>query len=258
MDSLLRRQAQPQKHDDHNDDEKKTDGVDEEEYMKYKRQTRGEYEDLMMEFEFRCRRAAMMNYYEASGYEKNIYRLEIVAAFLGTVSVSAVGAWFLPRNSWLSSTSSFESFSHLSTVGMVGLAGAGLVYFFSKGSSRVMPSLSRRAELNIEAGAAWQRLAQTTRSFRIRLDNPKLDVPDYADWYEHLLKEREKLCVKVIIPQATYDRFNDPRLVYRIMKQRRKMFLQYLDLETSDLDDFKVKVKQEPKDEAPSSNGLTI
>ncbi|GFR81128.1 hypothetical protein ElyMa_004061800 [Elysia marginata] len=227
------------------------------EYMRYKRQTRGEYEDLMMEFDFRCRRAAMMNYYEASGYEKNIYRLEIVAALLGTISISAVTAWCLPKSSWLTSPS-FENLSQMSTMGIVGMTGAGLVYFLSKGSSRVIPSLSRRAELNIEAAAAWQRLAQTTRSFRIRLDNPKLDVPDYATWYEQLITEREKLCVKVSIPQATYERFNDPKLVYSIMKQRRHMFLQYLDLETSDLDDFKVKVKNETKDEPQTSNGLTI
>ncbi|KAK3780743.1 hypothetical protein RRG08_050707 [Elysia crispata] len=231
--------------------------ADEKQYKKYKRQTRGEYEDLMMEFEFRCRRAAMMNYYEASGYDKWISRMEIIAAFLGTVSVSAVAAWFAPKTSWFSS-SSMESFSQLGAVGMIGVAGACLVYFLGKGSSRVIPSLSRRADVNIAAGAAWQRLAQTTRSFRIRLDNPKLDVPDYATWYEHLLAEREKLCVMASIPQSTYDRFNDPKLVYNILRQRRQMFLQYLELEHSELEDFKAKVKEEPKEETRVNDGLKI
>ncbi|RUS85112.1 hypothetical protein EGW08_007117 [Elysia chlorotica] len=243
MDNFLKRAPLGVQNDDDEDDEKK--------YMEYKRQTRGEYEDLMMEFEFRCRRAAMMNYYEASGYEKSIYRMEVLAAFLGTVSVSTVAAWFLPKNSWLSPSSSLteHSFSQLGVLGVVGVAGACVAYVLGKGSSRVIPSLSRRAEVNIEAGAAWQRLAQTTRSFRIRLDNPKLDVPDYASWYEQLVTEREKLCVMASIPQATYEKFNDPNLVYGILRQRRQMFLQYLDLEQCDLDDFKVKVKAEPEDE---------
>ena len=47
------------------------------------------------------------------------------------------------------------------------------------------------------------------------------------------------------IPQSTYERFNDPRLVYSIMSQRRKMFLQYLDLENSDLEDFKKGMDEE-------------
>ncbi|GFN84518.1 hypothetical protein PoB_001102400 [Plakobranchus ocellatus] len=220
--------------------------IDENEYSKYKQQTRGEYEDLMMEFEFRCRRAAMMNYHEASRHDNNAYRLEILVAFLGTVSVSSIFAWFLPGNSWLTSPST-GNLSRLGTLGIVGVTGAGLLHLLSKGSSRIIPSLSKRAETYVGAAAAWQRLAQKTRSYRIRLDNPKLDVPDYADWYEGLIAERERLCVMAVIPQTTYDKFNNPRLVYHTMRQRRQMFLQYLQLETSDLDDFQTETRYHAK-----------
>ncbi|KAK3744978.1 hypothetical protein RRG08_037594 [Elysia crispata] len=183
--------------------------------------------------------------------------MEITAAFLGTISITPVVACFVPKTSSFSS-SFIESFGQLGAVGMIGVAGACLLYFLGKGSSRVIPSLSRRADVNVAAAAAWQRLAQTTRSYRIRLDNPKLDVKDYATWYERMLVEREKLCAMASIPQSTYNKFEDPDLVYDKLIRRRQIFLHILEQERLEPSDFKAKVKEEPKEETRVKDGLKI
>ncbi|BFZ08989.1 hypothetical protein BsWGS_12028 [Bradybaena similaris] len=205
-----------------------------EEYESYKLQTRGEYEELMIEFEFRCRRAAMMNYHEASNYDQKVYRMELVAALLGTVSLTTIGAWLLQKqtDSW------FSNISKLGGVGVVGVVAAFIIEMMSKGSTRIIPSLSRRAQAHVTAGASWQALALKTRSYRIQLDNPKLDVPVYAEWYLDLITQREKLSSMVCIPQPTYIKFNDPSLVFQPLKQRRHLFLRFLELEKMDADDF--------------------
>ncbi|CAL1535810.1 unnamed protein product [Lymnaea stagnalis] len=142
-------------------------------YNTYRIQTRGEYEELMTEFEFRCKRSAMINNHEASSYERIVYWTELVAALLGAVSVSTLGMWLLH---WQSSVTSLASFAQLGSLGVLGLAIAFIIELLSKGGERIIPSFSKRAEAHIKAGAAWQRLAQKTRSYRIQLDNPKLDI----------------------------------------------------------------------------------
>ncbi|CAG5131187.1 unnamed protein product [Candidula unifasciata] len=202
-----------------------------EEYQQYKLQTRGEYEELMIEFEFRCRRAGMMNYHESSKYNLKVYYMEVAAALLGAVSLTSIGAYFMQSQGT-------EWFSNMGKLGGVGVVGAFIIELMSKGSARIIPSLSRRAEAHVTAGASWQALAQKTRSYRIQLDNPKLDVPVYAEWYHDLITQREKLCSAVCIPESTYRKFNDPALVFKPLKRRKHLFLQFLELERMDDDDF--------------------
>uniref|UniRef100_A0A0B6Z9G8 SMODS and SLOG-associating 2TM effector domain-containing protein n=2 Tax=Arion vulgaris TaxID=1028688 RepID=A0A0B6Z9G8_9EUPU len=206
----------------------------EEEYDQYKLQTRGEYEELMIEFEFRCRRAAMMNYHIASNYDRKVYKMELVAALLGTVSLTTVGAWLLQQNTDFS----FINLSKLGGFGIVGIVAAFFIELLGKGSTRVIPSFSRRAESHVTVGAAWQTLAKKTRSYRIQLDNPRLDVPVYAEWYNDLITQREKLCSQVCIPESIYQLYNDPNRVFHPLKERRQMFLQFMELEKMDSGDF--------------------
>ena len=68
----------------------------------------------------------------------------------------------------------------------------------------------------------------------------------YASWFQDLIIDREKLCGQVTIPQSTYKLYSDPLRVYTPMKQRRLMFIKYLQLEdmgvedVADIKDFKL------------------
>ncbi|KAH9492983.1 hypothetical protein Btru_022818 [Bulinus truncatus] len=213
-------------------------GGGESDYFKYRLQTREEYEELMMEFEFRSRRMAMINNFEASVYERKAYWSEIIAAFLGTFSVTSLGIWLAQLQSTITSIATFVQ---LGSLGILGLIVAFIIQLISKGSERILPSFSKRAEAHIRAGASWQRLAQKAKSFRIQLDNPKLDVNTFSDWYDQLIDQKEKLSSTVIIAQSTFKMLDDPKKVFASIKQQRQMFLQYLALEKMDAKDLHVK-----------------
>ncbi|XP_055883312.1 uncharacterized protein LOC106072044 isoform X1 [Biomphalaria glabrata] len=213
-------------------------GGGETDYYKYRLQTRGEYEDLLTELEFRSRRMAVINNYEAAAYERKAYWTEIIAALLGAFSVTGLGIWLAQLQSTITSV---VAFVQLGTLGIFGLMVAFVVQLISKGSERVLPSFSKRAESHIKAAAAWQRLAQRAKSFRIQLDNPKLDISTFAEWYEQLIEQKEKLSSTIIIAQSTFNLLDDPKKVFAEMKKQRQMFLQYLALEHMDAKDLHVK-----------------
>ena len=189
----------------------------------------------------------MMHYYEASRYDRKIYYMECLSAFIGSMSCTSVGVCLLQKQDIslasfsLSSLTSDKGSLNPQSLGSLGAFGIGLVFvlqLLGKGSMKILPSFSRRQQLHVTAAAAWQKLAMKTRSYRIQLDNPKLDVGTYAKWYLDVISAREKLCTIVAVPQSTYTLYSDPRTVMGAMKNRRLMYLKYLQLEDLDKDDM--------------------
>ena len=100
-----------------------------------------------MEFEFRCKRAATMHYYEASGYDRKIYHMELLSAIIGSISATSVGVYFLKGSSLPSmssiSTAAVSPSSFSGNLGAAGTFGMGVVFILQmlgKGTMKILPS----------------------------------------------------------------------------------------------------------------------
>ncbi|GFN84516.1 hypothetical protein PoB_001102200 [Plakobranchus ocellatus] len=213
------------------------------EHFEYEQSSKLKYNKMMMEIEFQCEKEAMMNNYEASGLSKKPRIVEIIEDLSDTMSASSVEEWLLSSSSEPSSLPS-ENFTSNRYVRMFAVEGAACLSYLLKSSSRFILFFRQQAETYVAAAAAWQHLAQKTRSYLIRLDNPELDVSDCADLYEVLIAEQKQVHGMSVIPQATREIFNDPKLVLDTIKQQRQVFQQYLQLEASDLENSKTKTRQ--------------
>lgn len=183
------------------------------------------FDALLKEMKFRCQRAGLMHYYEANGYDRKCYYMELTAAIIGSASVSGIGAFLLQWNGGTSGTGSMTS-----RFGLIGLLGAGmsvLLGLLSSGSSKLIPTFSKRAEIHKEAAAGWQSLSRLAKSYRIQLRNPQLRVGDYIRWYDELVRMRESVSRIAMVSINTYKVFEDPGHVYRSLNQKRSLFLQY-------------------------------
>ncbi|XP_059177569.1 uncharacterized protein LOC131956947 [Physella acuta] len=196
------------------------------EYSAFKLQTRKEYEHLIYEFELRCHKNALINNHEASTYARRAYLTEIVAAIMGAFAVTSLGVWLAQK------TADYSVYA--ANWGYLGIFAVGVAFvlqFISKGSERVLPSFSKRAEGHIKAAGAWQMLAQKAMSYRIRLDNPTLDVKTYAEWYDDLITQKEELNPIVISHGATFQKYDDPEVVYNELKKRKMLLIRYKELD---------------------------
>ena len=130
---------------------------------RFRAYAREKYDDLFEELEFRSQRAAMMHYHEANRYSRKCYYVELIAALLGASSVSGIGVFLFQ---WDSGSEGMwgASASPLGWLGMLGVVVAALLEFASKGSTKVIPTFSKRCEGHKKAAVGWQRLTRLTRS----------------------------------------------------------------------------------------------
>ena len=176
-----------------------------------------------------------------------MYYMEVTAALLGATSVSGIGAFLLKCTSSSSSSSSSSSPSssgwtswfslpssrtatRLGLLALLGVALSALLEFASRGSSRLVPTFSRRASAHKDAAVGWQKLGRLTRSRRIQLRDPSLTPGDYAAWYAHLAEQRAAVSAVVLVPSATYRAFSDPARVFAAIRRQRDMFKRYQDM----------------------------
>nr|KAG5705571.1 hypothetical protein BaRGS_034769 [Batillaria attramentaria] len=193
----------------------------------YRNVRQREYDDLFEELEFRSQRAAMMHYHEANRYSRKCYYMEVTAALLGTASVSGVGACLLQ---WNSGGEAGLISSRLGLCGLFGAVVSLLIELAGKGSTKLIPSLNKRLVAHKKAAVGWQRLTRLTRSYRIQLRNPDLDVRDYVAWYAELVAMRQEVSKIAMVPSSTYREFNDPGRVFAALRRKRNMFLRYQEM----------------------------
>lgn len=188
---------------------------------------REKYYDLFEELEFRSQRAAMMHFHEATQYSRKCYYMEVTAALLGAVSVSGVGACLLQ---WNSGGEAGVMSSRLGLFGLLGVVVSAVIEIAGKGSTSLIPTLNKRLVAHKKAAVGWQRLTRLTRSYRIQLRNPALQVRDYVTWYAELVHMRQEVSKVAMVPSATYRQFNDPGRVFAALRRKRTMFLHYQEM----------------------------